>query len=273
MEFCNGLEKVLDKNSKNWQRYIYDLFPTSNIRRPTSEYGLYDIMRPPLVNDCFYHIYNRGVLKQPIFFEEKDYIRFVHDLYEFNDTHNAPRFECSASNDRVPLVSILAWALMPNHFHLFLQQRIEGGVSLFLKKLGGGYTMYVNEKYKRSGHVFQGRYKAKPVENDAYFLHLSRYIHLNPTELLDPNANSDELTEKSNKTQQFLMQYRWSSYLDWIGTKNFPSVLDSRLVEQMRQISGREYYDFVSEWLENVKSSDVRRRMLDVGMSCYTSDI
>ena len=95
MEFCNGLEKVLDKNSKNWQPYIYDLFPTSNIRRPTSEYGLYDIMRPPLVNDCFYHIYNRGCLKQPIFFEEKDYVRFIHDLYEFNDTRHAPRFRMS----------------------------------------------------------------------------------------------------------------------------------------------------------------------------------
>lgn len=69
------------------------------------------------------------------------------------------------------------------------------------------------------------------------------------------------------------MQYRWSSYLDWIGIKNFPSILDIRLVEQMRQMNGHEYYDFVSEWLENVKSSDVRRRMLDVGMSCYTSDI
>ena len=135
MEFCNGLEKVLDKNSKNWQRYIYDLFPTSNIRRPTSEYGLYDIMRPPLVNDCFYHIYNRGVLKQPIFFEEKDYVRFIHDLYEFNDTRHAPRFGCPTSEDRVPIVSILAWGLMPNHFHIFLQQKREGGISLFSKNL------------------------------------------------------------------------------------------------------------------------------------------
>lgn len=233
-------------------------------------------MRPPLVNECYYHIYNRGVLKQPIFFEEKDYVRFVHDLYEFNDTNPAPKFGGPTSDCRTQVVSIIAWCLMPNHFHIFLQQRTEGGISLFLKKLGGGYTMYVNEKYKRSGHVFQGKYKSKLVENDAYFLHLSRYIHLNPTELLDSNQNPNQETDKHRSVHKLLERYRWSSYMDWIGTKNFPSVpsvLDIRLVEQMRQMNEREYCQFVAEGLENAETSEVGPRMLDVGMSCYTSDI
>ena len=232
-------------------------------------------MRPPLVNDCYYHVYNRGVIKQPIFFEEKDYVRFVHDLYEFNDASPAPKFGCSTSDDRAPVVSILAWGLMPNHFHIFLRQRCEGGISLFLKKLGGGYTNYVNEKYERSGHVFQGKYKVKMVENDAYFLHLSRYIHLNPVELVDLGKDAEADANHKKSTHDFLSQYRWSSYLDWIGTKNFPSVMDAQLVEKMRQMNGAEYSQFVIDGLDLDKRSGAQLRVSNIRRSkigCWTPE-
>jgi putative transposase len=153
---------------------------------------------------------------------------------------------------------------MPNHFHILLRQKREGGISLFLKKLGGGYTMYVNEKYERSGHVFQGKYKSKPIKSDAYFLHLSRYIHLNPTELIDSLSNADLNTDKHKLIKSYLSQYRWSSYVDWTGEKNFPSVIDVQLVKQMRQMDGSDYSKFVID----SRRSDLggwRPRRLDLG--------
>jgi putative transposase len=203
-------------------------------------------MRTPLANDCYYHIYNRGVLKQPIYFEEKDYLRFIHDLYEFNDARPAPKFGRTSSTDRRCLVSIFAWCLMPNHFHLFLQQQKEGGISLFLKKLGGGYAKFINEKYQRSGHVFQGKFQSKLIENDPYFVHLSRYIHLNPLDTIDRAVNPNI------ETVDFINQYRWSSYLDWIGTKNFPSVIDMQNLDAVRGMDQKKYRQSMLEWLPSM---------------------
>lgn len=216
-------------------------------------------------NEGFYHVYNRGALKQPIFFEESDYARFVHDLWEFNDLNHAIDFrEVSkifgdsvsvatetespriSRQTRDPVVAILTWSLMPNHFHLFLQQLKEGGVSSFMHKLGTGYTTYVNKKYERNGHLFQGSFKVKPIDKENYFLHISRYIHLNPTELIEP-AWKEEGIKDWQKVHDFLENYRWSSYQDWIGKKNFPSVLDLKGVEGV--FGGVEKYkQFMKEW-------------------------
>lgn len=187
------------------------------------------MQKPRFVNDEIYHIYNRGVEKRQIFMDDLDYFRFIHNLFEFNDTAPAGKF----SEDKPPivgkdkkreiLVEILCFCLMPNHFHLILRQLKNKGIPNFMKKMGTGYSMFFNEKYERVGALFQGSYKAISVENDAYFMQLSRYIHLNPIELIDSNWMNDEV-KNWPKTNRFLKNYRWSSCPDYIGKKNFPSV-------------------------------------------------
>lgn len=192
----------------------------------------------PFVNDCYYHVFNRGVLKQPIFFEKSDYLRFLHDLYEFNNVFPAPhdkRGEIQSRRVREPLVSILAWCLMPNHFHLFLKQKVENGVSLFMQKLGIGYTTYINKKYDRSGHLFQGRFKTKMIDSDAYLFHISRYIHCNPLDLFDPDWEHGLDATKRQDAQKFLSAYPWSSYKNWIGDSPFSSVIDMNEVTSFTQ--------------------------------------
>ncbi len=122
------------------------------------------------------HVLNRGVDKRNIFMQEKDYVRFVHDLFEFNDERPANSFNINYHfkntsmviarphikerlEPRKRLVDILAFCLMPNHYHLMLREKTTGGIVKFMKKLNMGYARYVNEKYKRSGALFQGRYK------------------------------------------------------------------------------------------------------------------
>src|SRR3989338_6979838 len=138
-----------------------------------------------------YPALNHGVEKRNLFIDDGDRMRFVHDLYEFNDTAPAPEFikyrefvSPDIRKGRERIVDIHGWCIMGNHYHLLMSGRIDGGISKFLRKLNVGYAMYFNEKYKRQGTLFQGRTKKIHINSDAHFLHILHYIHLNPLDFL-----------------------------------------------------------------------------------------
>lgn len=115
---------------------------------------------------------------------------------------------------------------MPNHYHLLLSPIVENGIPLFMKKLNGGYAKYFNEKYApRSGALWQGGYKKVAIERDAHFLYIPYYIHFNPLDLAAPEWRERKI-KNPKKALDFLATYRWSSHLDYLGKKNFPSVID-----------------------------------------------
>jgi len=198
-----------------------------------------------------FHVLNRGVDKRTIVLDERDRVRFVHDLYALNDarpvnnlTHNfrsksiaGPRF--SADSMREPLVTIHGWCLMKNHYHLLLTENVSGGITSFLRKFNIGYAKYFNERHERSGALFQGRTKKIPIERDAQFLYILHYIHLNP---LDYCASAYTWREGhvGNRAHalHYLAAYRWSSFLDYNGTHNFPSVIDVTLFNDVFSKSG-----------------------------------
>ena len=208
-----------------------------------------------------YHIYNRGVEKRKIFSENHDYLRFIHDLFEFNDVEPAGKIYAykqrkqyaevglpHMKQQRKFIVEILSFCLMPNHFHLLLHQLSDNGITEFMRKLGTGYTNYFNIKYERVGSLFQGKYKASHIVDDKHLLYLPYYIHLNPLDMIMPTWRDDEITDK-NKAISFLETYRWSSYLDYIGKKNFPSVTQRDFI-----------YNLYSD---NMRKSDFRMLMID----------
>lgn len=223
--------------------------------------------RPIFANNQFYHVYNRGVDKRRVFMDDKDYYRFIHDLFEFNDenmvmnilrrilrrTEGNPISFIKVRQPRKLLVEIISYCLMPNHYHLFLRQRVDGGISKFLQKLGIGYTNYFNQKHERSGVLFQGKFKAVSVEDDVQFTHISRYIHLNPVELIKPNWKEEGI-KNWREARQFLESYRWSSYLDYIGKKNFPSLINKQFLSNYFD-NEKEYQEFIKEWA--LKDSEV----------------
>ncbi len=212
---------------------------------------------PIFVNDNFYHIFNRGVEKRIIFNETNDYLRFVRSLFEFNDElsvediryqiFNDPIKELEIRRPRKLLVDIACFCLMPNHFHLVLNQLKEGGISKFMQKLGNGYTKYFNTKYERSGVLFQGTFKTVPILTDAQLLHISRYIHLNPVELIESQWK-ERGVEDWRKVQKFLESYQWSSYLDYIGQKNFSYLVNPRFISEQFKSAG-EYKKFIKIWV------------------------
>ena len=187
--------------------------------------------KPVFVDGHIYHVYNRGVEKRDVFLDERDYFRFVQHLYELNDckpvrnvqyyfnhkTGNVEARKLFGTQERDILVEILVFTLMPNHFHLMLRQVQDNGIVKFMHKLGTGYAMYFNKKYERVGGLFQGRFKAAHILDEGHFIHLPHYIHINPLSLNYGGSTS---------IVRFLANYRWSSFPDYIGRKNFPHVTE-----------------------------------------------
>lgn len=170
----------------------------------------------PFGTDEYYHVFNRGVAYQPVYTSVKDYERFLLCLSYYRFTQ--PPFKLSRllqlesgkredvlenlERERDTLVDVIAFCLMPNHFHLLLQQKKDGGISRYIKHVTDSYTRYFNTKRKRVGPLFQGAFKAVHVETNEQLLHVSRYIHLNP------------LVSYVVKEADFL-SYAWSSLSEY----------------------------------------------------------
>jgi putative transposase len=142
--------------------------------------------RIPIIPGEYYHVYNRGVDKR-IIFEEKADLRLFLSYFKKLNTKEAlgglrkmkfSKVRGSTSSEG-GLVEIIAFCLNPNHFHLILSPLVDGGVQKFMQRIGTGYTMYFNEKYKRSGSLFQGKYKIKHIKTNEYLLYLGAYVNLN----------------------------------------------------------------------------------------------
>ncbi|MEK7525389.1 MAG: transposase [Patescibacteria group bacterium] len=139
--------------------------------------------------DGYYHVYNRGVEKRKIFLDKNDYSRFVDILEGYlapkppptkQLVRNTPYWRSLLDEGEITL---LCYCLMPNHFHLLLRQKSENGVTKFMRRISNAYVRHFNKKYARVGALFQGKFKAVRIDNEAYLLHLSRYIHLNRQEV------------------------------------------------------------------------------------------
>ncbi len=142
-----------------------------------------------IYEEAFYHVFNRGVNKMPIFFDELDNKIFIKIL----------RHEALEMNVRV-----FAYCLMPNHYHLFIQTK-NANLNIFMQKLAGRYVQLVNFRHSRVGALFQGRYQNRLVDIDSYALRLTRYIHLNPV-----------IAGYAKRPQD----YPWSSYNSYRDNQN-----------------------------------------------------
>jgi len=193
------------------------------------------------VNAAYYHVYNRGVEKRKIFLTKSDCRRFIDSILIFNSViplgRHFPNEAAEASPRRTDeLVKIVAFCLMPNHFHLLLKQENNNGISKYLHKLLTGYTMYFNKRHDRTGVLFQGVFKSKLVKDDPYLLHLSRYIHLNPLEILGVDCANEEAVDRS------LRQYPWSSYRDYVGNKGEGGIIECENDIILDQCGGKKGY-------------------------------
>jgi REP element-mobilizing transposase RayT len=172
-------------------------------------------MRIPIQTGEYYHVYNRGTDKRDIFLSSEDLERFKESIKEFNTTRPIgsiyqnnfrKKNNLSApSTNYEPIVEIITYSLLPNHYHLTLRQIADEGISKFIQKLGSGYTRFFNEKYERNGVLFQGKYKIKHIETNEYLLTISAYHNL--------NGDIHGLSTPSTNTELYQ-----SSFVEYMGT-------------------------------------------------------
>lgn len=206
-------------------------------------------------NGDIVHIILRGIGGNAIFKDINDYYRGIFSVYEFNNSNPVLIRERRRSisyfkkisrgencrgrtsavsallNNRERMVDVLAFCFMPNHIHLLVKQIGDDGITEFMRKIGTGYGGYINSKYKRQGHVFQGSFRAVKIETDEQLEIVFAYIHTNPVSLIYKDWKSIRIeSEDFKKIIKFLEDYKWSSYLDYIGIKNFSSVTQREFI-------------------------------------------
>ncbi len=190
----------------------------------------------PFVVGEYYHIYNRGVDKRIIFLDEHDYRRFVALLYICNTTDSLDMrkffdegkafVELFLINRLNTLVDIGVYTLMPNHFHILIKERNDGGISIFMQKLLTAYSMYFNKKYSRTGSLFEGKFRAKHINNEPYLYWVFSYIHLNIVKLVAPDWKENGISDINiKKVQNFVENYKYSSYFDYFTKSRTEGVI------------------------------------------------
>lgn len=189
--------------------------------------------------ETFYHVYARGINRQRIFKEAADYEKFL-KLFErylsLKETKSSAGVSFPNYYNRLELV---AFCLMPNHIHLLIYQRQAGVMPQFMRGLLTSYSMYFNKKYKRSGPLFESRYKASMITSDDYLTHITRYIHLNPRNWLDFEYSS-------------LPYYLQQITDEWIRPE--------RIYSQFA--TPEEYLQFVQDYAQNKEMLDILKHEL-----------
>lgn len=194
------------------------------------------------VSESYYHIYNRGINKAEIFLDEQDYKVFLSYLKLYltlpelrgdsSQAHsNPPSKELRNYFDHVKLI---AYCLMPNHYHLMVWQKEADRINFFMRSLATKYSRYFNRKYNRLGPVFQSVYKAVLVETEEQQVYLTKYIHRNPVELLPARS--------------LLADYKYSSYGQYLGLFNQSWVNKNEILDLISKIGeNKSYEDYVEE--------------------------
>jgi len=177
--------------------------------------------------ESYYHVYARGLNKEKIFREARDY----HHFYDLMERYFSTKPLFSATGERYPCfkdrVSVNAYCLMTNHFHLLVYQEEIDDLQAFMRSVMTSYSKYFNKKYKRTGPVFESRYKASRISTEQYLMHITRYIHLNPRRW-------------ENYYNSSLKYYLNGGEPEWLNPKPILGMFDSRL----------EYKEFVADYEE-----------------------
>lgn len=203
---------------------------------------------PLLINNDIYHVFNRGVEKRKIFLTYRDYHHFLESLdhYRTNNIKFSRKGKMAIKPmNKMKLVEILCYCLMPTHFHLLLRQMSEGGISKFISKVSNSFTKYFNVKNDRVGPLFQGVFKAVRIESDEQLIHVSRYIHLNP---LAGNIVTN------------LKKFEWSSYPIYISERQASLVSNREVLDHFS--SKKDYERFVLNQVDYAKELELMKHQL-----------
>lgn len=203
----------------------------------------------------YYHLYNRGVEKRKIFLDTGDRERFATLLWTANSSTpvHLSNYQglslLEIPRGKITIVDIGAWCLMPNHFHLLVKEKQKNGLSLFMRKLLTGYSMYFNTKYQRKGTLFDRPFRAKHLDTDEYLKYQYAYIHLNPVGIIDTGWKNKKISSKP-AAKKFLASYVYSSLQDYAGYKRDKGAIIEPSSFPDYFGSFADFGDMLKEWLD-----------------------
>jgi len=212
----------------------------------------------------WFHCYNRGIDKRIIFNTDEDRERFLQLLYLSNSTQDIQRSSLNtqltkdviAIQRKKQIVSIGAYCLMSNHYHLLLKEITKGGITHFMRKLGTAYTMYFNKKYKRTGNLMTKPFRSRHVNDDRYFQRVVDYIHCNPAELIEFEWKNGTVHNIDNLEKK-LLKYRYSSFPDYNRIKrDTRAIISGDGFDVYRSRTPREILEDAKEYYAEIKMDD-----------------
>ncbi|GMR18879.1 MAG: hypothetical protein BMS9Abin34_001 [Patescibacteria group bacterium] len=219
--------------------------------------------------ELYYHVYNRGVEKRDIFATKRDYQRFLSTLVFYLHDQEIPYtvfqgstpevraayFQLNPRGSETQRVRVLAYCLMPNHFHLLLKPVRADGVTKYVSDISNSHTKYFNLKNKRVGRLFQNTFKSKEVSSEPSLMQLTRYIHLNPVLSTKTNLPTAAPAPQS---------YPYSSYAAWVGLRPANIVNNEELKTWLRWAGGSDKYkEFVEAKLAKSSALAIKELLLD----------
>ena len=186
-------------------------------------------------------MYNRGVERRAIFIDDQDYTVFLGLLKKYLAGEEQARKNRHPYTRLDQEVELLAYCLMPNHFHLLFRQTTSEGITKLMRRLSTGYVMYFNNRYGRVGSLFQGKFRASRINAENYLQHVSRYIHLNP---------------QSYKT------WPYSSLVYYRGDKKIPLWLTIAPIMEIFEDRRVDYLEFVDQHQDTMRELSILKWQL-----------
>ncbi|MCA9301141.1 transposase [Candidatus Nomurabacteria bacterium] len=173
------------------------------------------------VDECFYHVYNRGINKQIIFHDDDDKEFFINLLARYLAPESVIDQHGNIYKTYNNKLELLCYCLMDNHFHLMFYQNEKGVLKDYMQSIANSYIRYFNTKYERRGPLFESRYKSSLIETQPYLEHITRYIHLNPKDWQTYKYSSlpyylNEESPEWFKPEKILELFDGESYLEFM---------------------------------------------------------
>lgn len=222
------------------------------------------------VQDEYYHIYNRTLFNVhgSVFKDSKNCDRLMQAFLLANSTKSSHAFEFLRNNSKPTtvvglidkaleiaqsgekLVDVLCYAIMPNHYHILLKEKVENGITNFVHKCNISVAKYINTKTERRGPLFESLFKSKHIPKNDYLLHLSLYIHLNPLDFLIGKQWREHRIKNWGQIRNKLINYPYSSLKIFLDTNYENKIISGTKIITEQFNDAKEYESFLREWSE-----------------------
>lgn len=209
----------------------------------------------------YYHVYNRTLFNNPVFDDQKNCERLLQALLLANSTKAGLAFQFLRNHkdatvdnaleiisDGKKLVDVVCYAVMPDHYHLLLREKEEGGISSFLHRCNISIAKYVNTKTNRRGPLFESLFQSKHITDNEYLLHLSLYIHLNPLDFLEGKSWRKHGLKNWTQAKKKLLNYPYSSLKSFLQKENSDKIISGIEIIKEQFKNESEYESFLCSW-------------------------